>query len=151
MSEGEKGKDISLSDNMSEKNDDNELEEMLDEVLDKIPQEHRKTVEKMIFSQSVQMRGVISPETAVMNKITSEHITDFLAASQEEMKYSYEEKRHKKLFAFATVVISMVFIVMVIILLRDTPDIMEKVIYAVGGVVAGAFGGYGFGKNKQNE
>lgn len=149
MSEGEK--DTSLSDDIDEGNDDNELEEMLDEVLDKIPQEHRKTVERMIVSQSVQMRGIISPETTVMNKITSEHITNFLAASQEEMKYSFEEKKHRKLFTFATVVISMVFIIMIIILLRDTPDIMEKIIYAAGGVVAGAFGGYGFGKNKRDE
>ncbi len=38
-----------------------------------------------------------------------------------------------------------------IILLKDNPDIMEKIIYTVGGVVIGAFGGYGFGKNKGDE
>lgn len=33
-------------------------------------------------------------------------------------------------------------------LLKDNPDIMEKVIYAAGGLIAGPVGGYGIGKNK---
>ncbi len=43
-------------------------------------------------------------------------------------------------------IVAMAFFVVVIILLRDDTDVMEKVIYAVGGVCAGAFGGYGLAK-----
>ena len=46
--------------------------------------------------------------------------------------------------------IIMIFLIVIIVLLKDNLYIMEKVIYAVGGVIAGAFGGYGFGKNKND-
>lgn len=39
----------------------------------------------------------------------------------------------------------------VIALLRDDTDVMEKVIYAVGGVCAGAFGGYGLARNRTDD
>jgi hypothetical protein len=31
------------------------------------------------------------------------------------------------------------------------PDVMENVIYTVGGVIVGAFGGYGFGKHHDDD
>ena len=60
------------------------------------------------------------------------------------------EKFHKKVFTFLTIVVAMIFFVIIILLLEDKPEIMEKIIYTLGGVIAGAFGGYGFGK-KQND
>lgn len=45
----------------------------------------------------------------------------------------------------------MAFIVVIILLLKDIPDIMEKIIYTIGGLAAGAIGGYGFGKFKNDE
>jgi hypothetical protein len=47
--------------------------------------------------------------------------------------------------------VGMVFFILLVILLKDIPDVMEKIIYIVGGVVIGAFGGYGFGKNRNDE
>lgn len=66
------------------------------------------------------------------------------------MKHTYQEMKHRKIFTFATIVIAMIFFVVIIVLLKDNPDVMEKVLYTVGGVVIGAFGGYGFGKNSGN-
>ena len=43
------------------------------------------------------------------------------------------------------------FIIILISMLKDKPDIMEKVLYASGGLIAGALGGYGFGKSKRDE
>ena len=48
-------------------------------------------------------------------------------------------------------IVAMVFFILLVILLKDIPDVMEKIIYIVGGVVIGAFGGYGFGKNRNDE
>lgn len=45
--------------------------------------------------------------------------------------------------------VAMVFFIIIIVLLKDSPDVMEKVLYAVGGVIAGAFGGYGLGQRKR--
>lgn len=124
--------------------------EILDELLENIPEEHRRSVEKLFISRSVQMREIVSPENTVMNKITSEHVSTFLDASREEMKHTYQEMKHRKIFTFATIVTAMIFFVIIIILLKDNPDVMEKVLYTVGGVVIGAFGGYGFGKNSDS-
>lgn len=122
----------------------------LEEVLDSVPPEHRKMIEKMMIS-SVQMRSVSSPEAEVMKKLTPEHISRYLEGAEQEMKNSYAEKFHKKVFTFLSMIIAMVFIIVIIILLKETPDIMEKIIYTAGGVVIGAFGGYGFGKNHNDE
>ena len=61
----------------------------------------------------------------------------------------YIGKSHKKVFTFLTIVVAMIFFVIIILLLEDKPEIMEKIIYTLGGVIAGAFGGYGFGYGKQ--
>ncbi len=58
---------------------------------------------------------------------------------------------HRKVFTFLTMIVAMVFFIFLVILLKDNPDVMEKIIYTVGGVVVGAFGGYGFGKNRNDE
>lgn len=96
---------------------------------------------------SIQMRSISSPpEAVVMKKLTPEHISQFLDGASQEMQKSYAERFHKKKFTFLTMIVAMAFFVVVIILLRDDTDVMEKVIYAVGGVCAGAFGGYGLAK-----
>ena len=98
---------------------------------------------------SVQMRSISSsPEAMVMKKLTPEHISQFLDGASQEMKNSYKEKFHKKIFTFLTMIVAMIFFVVIIILLKDAPDVMEKVLYAVGGVCAGAFGGYGLAKKQ---
>lgn len=146
MSQNEK--ELSKAEDTKENVDEAEV---LDEILDSVPQEHRKTVERMIISSSFQMRSIANPETAVMNKITEEHISQFLTGSREEMQYSYKEKSQKKIFTLLALVLVMAFCIIIICLLKDSPDIMEKVLYAVGGVVAGAFGGYGYGKNRRED
>lgn len=136
----------------NENDEEPELEESeLEEVLDSVPPEQRKIIERMMIS-SVQMRSIAaSPESAVMKKITPDHITKYLEGAEEEMKNSYKERFQRKVFTFLTVLIAMVFFVVIIILLKELPDIMEKVIYAGGGVIAGAFGGYGIGKNRRDD
>lgn len=119
--------------------------------LENIPAKDRRVIEQHMFSM-IQMRSsVSSPETAVMKKNTEEHISKYLDGAELEMKNSYAEKFQKKVFTFLTMLIAMIFFIVIIVLLKDKPDIMEKVLYAVGGVIAGAFGGYGLGKKQSNE
>ena len=135
----------------SEKSSEN-LEDLenIDEILEGVPEEHKKTIQKLIIS-SIQMRGMISSENEVAKKITEEHITQYLEGTKLEMENSYEEKKHKKILVFLTIFLTMAFIVVIILLLKDIPDIMEKIIYTIGGLAAGAIGGYGFGKLKNDE
>lgn len=132
--------------------DKGNLEEAeLEDVLESVTPEHRKVIERMMISSSIQMRSISSPETAVMKKITPDHISKYLDGAELEMKNSYQEKFHRKIFIFTTMVVAMIFFIVLVILLKDNPDVMEKVIYTAGGIVAGAFGGYGFGRNRNVE
>lgn len=98
------------------------------------------------------MRSIASPpEAVVMKKLTPEHISQFLDGASQEMQKSYAERFHKKIFTFLTMIVAMIFFVVIIMLLRDDTDVMEKVIYAVGGVCAGAFGGYGLAKKNGDD
>ena len=54
-------------------NKDNLEEAELEDVLESVPPEHRKVIERMIISSSIQMRSISSPETVVMKKLTPEH------------------------------------------------------------------------------
>lgn len=123
----------------------------LEDVLENLPPEGRKVIERMIISSSIQMRSISSPETVVMKKLTSDHISKYLDGAELEMKNNYTEKFHRKVFIFLTMIIVMVFFILLVLILKDKPEVMEKIIYTVGGVVIGAFGGYGFGKHKIEE
>ncbi len=144
----ENGKETQVLDNVDK---DNLEEAELEDVLESVPPEHRKVIERMMISSSIQMRSISSPETAVMKKLTQDHISKYLDGAELEMKNSYAEKFHRKVFTFLTMIVAMAFFIFLVILLKDNPDVMEKIIYIVGGVVIGAFGGYGFGKNRNDE
>ena len=104
----------------------------------------------MIIASSVQMRGMISPEATVMNKITGEHITEYLQGARQEMENTFDERKQNRIFTFLTLIFAMIFFIIIILLLKDKPDFMEKIIYSFVSLVAGAIGGYGFGKSRSD-
>ena len=61
-------KEAQLLDNIDK---DNLEEAELEDVLESVPPEHRKVIERMMISSSIQMRSISSPETAVMKKINT--------------------------------------------------------------------------------
>lgn len=132
----------------TENND--ETREKIDDMIGNVSEEDRSVIEKMMIS-SVQMRGMISSENEVSKKITEEHITQYLEGSRADMEHSYDEKKQRKIFYFLIMTFAMIFFIVVIVLLKDVPEVMEKIIYTVGGLVAGAFGGYGVGRNRNDE
>lgn len=138
-----------LVQNQSEDLENADAEELF-ETLEGVPEEKRKVIEQLMIS-SVQMSGRFSPENAISKKITEEHISQYLEGAREDMQKSYDEKKQKKIFMFFMLLLTMVFFVVVILILKDKPEIMEKVIYTLGGLVAGAFGGYGFGKRRNED
>lgn len=126
-------------------------EGVLNDILENVPEEHRKQVEKTIIASTFQMKGMISPEVTVMNKITEEHITEYLQGARQEMENSFEERKENRLYTFITLLVGMVFLIIIILLLKDKPDFMEKIIYSLVSLVAGAIGGYGYGRTKGND
>lgn len=88
---------------------DNLEEAELENVLESVPPEHRKVIERMMISSSVQMRSISSPETAVMKKITPAHISKYLEGAELEMKNSYTERFHKNIYIFNDVYCNGIF------------------------------------------
>lgn len=134
----------------AEKDTNDTLEDDLDTLLSNIQGEDRHTVRKMI-GMSMQMGGVISPQLELMKKMTPDHISEFLQGQREATKFQFKENRENKIFFGIILIIALVFVVIVILLLKDTPEIMEKILYTAGGFVLGVLGGYGFGKTRNND
>ena len=132
---------------------DEKLEDaVINDVIEKIPEEDRPEVRKMM-SMTMQMGKVMSasPEMELMKKMTSQNIESFLDGQKTAMEYQFKENRENKIFMGFMVLLFMVFIIILVNILSDKPDILEKVLYTLGGLIVGAFGGYGFGKTKHEE
>ena len=93
----------------------------------------------------------VSQENEIAKKINGEHIASYLDGMQENMRNRYKEKREQKIFNAVMVAVVLIFFTVIIVLLKDTPDVLEKIVWSVSGLVAGAIGGYGAGRLKSNE
>ena len=109
-----------------------------------------KEPEVIETSQMMAMLSQISSGNDFSDKITTEHITKYLDGAEKNMTLAFEEKKHSKYFILAlAILVSIVFIILVVIL-QDKPDVLEKLIYSVGGLFAGFAGGYGLGKKRED-
>lgn len=126
------------------------FENELDAILENMPKEDRHEVRKMI-GLSMQMGGAISPQMELMKKMTPEHVSDFLDTQKKAMENQFKESRENKVFLFAVLLVTLAFVILLIFLLKDKPEVMEKVLFTLGGLITGLFGGYGIGKAKSSE
>jgi len=104
---------------------------------------------KHIIRQSFSMMGMTGPaESSVAKKITEEHITMMLGLEQKGMETQYKENNSNRVFMIAIAVLGIGLVVTILVLFKDKPDMVEKILYAIGGLFAGAAGGYGYGIGK---
>lgn len=134
----------------TKENQQESFENELDSILENMPKEERHEVRKMI-GMSMQMGGVISPQMELMKKMTPEHVSDFLDTQKKAMENQFKESRENKVFLFAVLLVTLVFVILLIFLLKDKPEVMEKVLFTLGGLITGLFGGYGIGKAKNDD
>lgn len=122
----------------------------IDEALDSIPDPAQAKAVRSIMSLQF---GAISatPESTISKKIKPEHITQYLDDSRTAMEEAYKERHEDKIFKVVILVCVMIFLIALVVLLRDKPDILEKIIYAAGGLIAGAVGGFGYGYKKGHD
>lgn len=132
--------------------EENDISKEIESIIDSedISTEEKHTIKKMV-GMSMQMGGVISPQLELMKKMTPDHITEFLEGQREATRCQFKESRDSKIFCGFILLVALSFIIVLIVLLRDIPETMEKVIYAAGGFAAGIVGGYGFGKTRSDE
>ncbi len=116
------------------------------DVIDSESKEH----ELIETNQIMAMLSQISSGNDFSDKITTDHITKYLEGAEKNMTLAFEEKKHSKYFIIGlAIIVSIVFIILVLIL-QDKPDILEKIVYTIGGLFAGFAGGYGFGQRREN-
>lgn len=119
----------------------------MEDVLNSIPDKAQAQAVRTILS--MQFRAVsASPESAVSKKITEEHISKYLEDSGSAMRETYKEMHEDKIFKGFVILVACAMVIAVIILLKEQPDVMEKIIYAFVGLLAGSIGGYGAGYKK---
>lgn len=111
------------------------------DMLEGLPTQEKKIVSR----EMIRMMGVMKQENPIVKKITPEH-DKFLDGSKLELQESYKERHERKIFQFLIFTVSLIFIGVLAWMLKDKEDLLEKILYTLGGLVAGAFGGYGYGK-----
>jgi hypothetical protein len=123
------------------------LPEEVTEILRDVKPETRKEIERIMVSQ-FSMISRISPDVEVSKKITSDHITTMLNTRDKAMEHTFQDNKGKRWFSIALVFLACVVLVAIILLLKDTPDTMEKIITIVLSALLGGAGGYGIGFSK---
>lgn len=143
--------DSGLSDNSD--NLEQDIPAEIEAILGSVPPDQKKHAERLVIEKTFGMLGIgqLSQENEIAKKITESHITDYLQASREQMQNTYQERHERKIFTFGLVALALLFFIAIIVLLDEKTDILEKIIYSVTGLVAGAFGGYGFGRNHKKD
>lgn len=142
--------DVGIPKNIAETNDEDTKtsEDDISGLLE-LPREERRMIRSVMAS--VQMIQRTGTDTAVASKITEEHITQYLNGARENMQLEHRDKHQLRITTLIAMALIGLFLVVVILLLKDNPDVMEKIIYAVGGVLIGAVGGFGIGRYKQKD
>ena len=126
--------------------------ESIIEEFDGLPKDAKQIVKKLAISEFGMMGiGHLSQENEVAKKINATHITSYLEGAREQMQHEYKEQHERKIYNGILVFGGLAFLLLLIVLLQDKPDILEKIIYSVTSFVAGAFGGYGLGKQKGSD
>jgi hypothetical protein len=125
----------------------------LAEALQNVPEEKRKLIiNKMSHSFTMgMMRSEKSAEEILVSKMTSENIDTYLKNRDKETECSFKDRCQNRRFVIAIVVIAAILFAVVIFVFQDSPELVERIIFAIGGAIVGFAGGFGFGKTKRDE
>ena len=115
------------------------------EILENIPEDQKEFVEQSMMMATFMQNA---PESAISKKLTEEHISTYLKVSGEDMRLSHKGETQNRILLFAIILIMAVLFCFVVLIFRDSPDVLEKILFTSGGVIIGAIGGFGFGKSR---
>lgn len=127
----------------------NKDDEILDPILEQIPENERPVARRMLAA-SMSISSVVSPQAELMKKVTPENISELLEAEKEETRLAYKDSTNTKIVTLISIGIVAIFAIIVIALLKDQPDILKEILIPAVTLIAGAIGGYGYGKTKKD-
>lgn len=141
------GKNLSDTDGQE---DDALMPDGVDEALEQsISDPDARRHVKQAIVHEFGMIAQISPQTGLMKKITSDHITEYLKIEEKSLDYSFKDSKQSKYFFLLVLLIVSVVLIMIIHLLKDSnPDQMERLITILVSGALGASGGFGLGYKK---
>lgn len=115
--------------------------------IEKLPEEDRNTFKQLWVSQ-FSMISRISPEYDIARKVTSEHIDKLLDRDSKELDKIFKDRSQRRGFTLLLTVLASAVLIALVLLLKDNPEFMEKIITIAFSGILGAAGGYGLGINK---
>ena len=123
------------------------MNEAIEQVLDSLSPEQRTVIERSMVAQFA-MVSQATPESEVAKRITGEHITKMLDNQSKAMELTHKDENNRKLL-FAGIIVALLATVFgVIVLLKDQPETMEKILTVLITATISGLGGYGIGRGK---
>lgn len=116
-----------------------------EEILEAIPEEDRGKVASII--KQTMISGVMRRSNPVADKITSEHITQLIAKSDDQDIRDRKERKGERNYNLILIIIALIFIGFLIIFLQANEDLLIKIIIGIISFV----GGFGFGQSKKTK
>jgi len=118
-----------------------------------IPEETSSAHKEIIAELSTTFFGMVmqnAPESNISKKLTEEHISQYLKDSGDNMRLTHKSRFQTKIIVIISMVLILGFFTGIMVIFKDTPDIVEKIMFTAGGAIVGAIGGFGFGKSKKD-
>lgn len=112
------------------------------------PEKARKVTKTMMSMQMLLMNSVPPQEVSLLDKMTPEHITAYLEGSELDMRLAHKGNTEKRWFMLAVIAIIAILFGFIVVIFKDNPDVVEKILFTTGGVIVGAMGGFGYAKVK---
>lgn len=118
--------------------------DMIDSILE---EEGGKEKLEMMVRREMSLSTELYQESSISDKITSEHISQYLISSEKNMEKTFDDNKSQRRFTITLSLIGVIAILVVIGMLKDNKEILQYVLTSIVSVILGGFGGYGIGKN----
>jgi hypothetical protein len=107
----------------------------------------------MHTSFGMMMRGGPMPDPVaakLIDKFSDDHVKYFLESQDRDTEREYRDAQRKRWFSLMYIILGLSLFAFLVIRLGGppNPDLLEKLIYAIGGFICGLAGGYGYGKSR---
>lgn len=118
----------------------------IDEIHSELPPELVSKTSELF----AMMQGQMIPP--YMHKIESEHIKMAIEAADKSDERAFKDMQAERRYTlYYILAIIALIIALTFMIAKENPSTYEKIIMMLIGLVAGAFGGYGYGKTKADD
>ena len=125
----------------SDNNLPSEIPPEIEEALKDDTAEPREIIRTFMSMTLATMRR----ENSIMEKLSPEQLSDVIRNDEAERKRGFQDRRESKIMAVIVMILVLLTFGFIIVQLKASPEILEKILTIVGSLAAGVLGGYGVG------